>query len=265
MEVSTRSRVVEGLEVRSREPARPTGRPPLLFVHGAGHGAWCWDEHWMPAAAARGWPCHALSLRGHGASRGAGTRLWTQRLDDYLDDVLQVIASLPEPPVLVGHSMGGLLVARALARHPARAGVLVAPIGLRHGLGFAWRLARRHPLVYLRGASAHPPPLPPDYLFSGLDEPAARAHAARTVPESVVALLQLQGVRRLPGRTTAPVLVLGSGDDAVIPRLDVVRAARRYGTRAVLFRGMGHDLMLDRGWRAPLAVLLRWLEVRPGG
>lgn len=265
MALAADRRTVEGLEVRSRAPLRPSGRPPLLFVHGAAHGAWCWDEHWMPAAAARGWPCHALSVRGHGASRGAGTRLWTERIDDYLDDVLQVVVSLPRPPVLVGHSMGGLIVARILARYPAPAAVLVAPIGLRHGLGFAWRLVRRHPLVYLRSAARNPPPLPADYLFSALDDEAARAYAARMIPESVAALLELQGLRRPPGPTPAPVLVLGGGDDAVIPAVDVVRAARRYGTRARFFPGMGHDLMLERGWQAPLDIVLRWLEVTLDG
>lgn len=264
MEVVAERRTVEGLEVLSRRPLRPTGRPPLLFVHGAAHGAWCWDEHWMPAAAAEGWPCHAVSVRGHGASRGAGARLWTERIDDYVDDVLQVVVSLPQPPVLVGHSMGGLIAAHILARYPARAGVLVATIGLRHGLGFAWRLVRRHPLIYLRSAAPNPPPLPPDYLFTGLDDAEAHAYAGRMIPESILALLQLQGLRRPPGATVAPVLVLGGGDDAVIPAVDVARAARRYGSRARFFPGMGHDLMLDRGWRAPLDVTLRWLEITLG-
>ena len=52
---------------------RPTpGRPPLLMVHGIAHAAWCYDENWVPAAAAQGWPAYAVSLRGHGGSGGAG-------------------------------------------------------------------------------------------------------------------------------------------------------------------------------------------------
>jgi pimeloyl-ACP methyl ester carboxylesterase len=52
------------------------GRPPLLFVHGLGHGAWCW-HNWLEAAAAAGHQAHALSFRGHGGSEGsvAGARL----------------------------------------------------------------------------------------------------------------------------------------------------------------------------------------------
>jgi pimeloyl-ACP methyl ester carboxylesterase len=246
---------VEGLEVLARLPPRPGGKPPILFVHGACHGAWCWDEHWMPEAAARGWPCYALSLRGHGAS-GSGRR---RLVGDYLDDVWQVLIRLPAPPVLVGHSMGALLVSRVLARYPAPAGALLTPVGLRHGFGFGARVARRHPGDYLRGLALVPPAPGPDYLFARLDAAEARRLADRMVPESPLALYELHGPRRArPSK--APVLVMGAGDDAVIPPLDVVRTARHYGTRARFFRGMGHDLMLDRGWQRPLDVLLGWLE-----
>jgi pimeloyl-ACP methyl ester carboxylesterase len=44
---------------------RPT---PLLFVHGAWHGAWCWDEYFLDFFAGRGYRALAVSLRGHGNS-----------------------------------------------------------------------------------------------------------------------------------------------------------------------------------------------------
>jgi pimeloyl-ACP methyl ester carboxylesterase len=43
------------LELVEHRPAADDGRPPLLFVHGLGHGAWCW-EHWQAAAAEAGYP-----------------------------------------------------------------------------------------------------------------------------------------------------------------------------------------------------------------
>ena len=38
--------------------------PPLVFVHGSYHAAWCWAEHWLPFFSASGFDCYALSLLG---------------------------------------------------------------------------------------------------------------------------------------------------------------------------------------------------------
>ncbi len=107
------------LELITRTPtgdARPT---PLLFVHGAYCAAWVWDRHFLPFFADRGYQAHALSLRGHGASEGH-ERLSSWRLRDYVADVEQVIVGLSRPPVLIGHSMGGLIVQKILHRRPVR-------------------------------------------------------------------------------------------------------------------------------------------------
>ena len=38
--------------------------PPLVFVHGSFHAAWCWAEHWLPFFSRAGFDCYALSLLG---------------------------------------------------------------------------------------------------------------------------------------------------------------------------------------------------------
>ncbi len=245
------------LEVISRTPDRPTVRPPLLFVHGLGHGAWCW-EHWADAAVEAGYPAHAVSLRGHAGSAG---RLRTSTIGDYVSDVLRTAATLPEPPVLVGHSMGGLVVQLALARRPFRAGVLVAPVPAHPALGSLLSVARQHPTDALRIVALMSLPLRPSYLFSGLDEAAARRHCDRTGPESPLAQYQLL-LHRPPGRPAGgtPVLVLGTPEDRLVPIGDVRRTARRYGAPLEEFPGMGHDLMLDEGWQRPFGVMDRWLS-----
>ena len=93
-----------GLELLEAKPlGGETSGPPILFVHGASHGAWCWRD-WMEAAASKGHHAFAVSLRGHAGSPGS---LLTGRLSTYVDDVIRTAASLPGPPVLVGHSLGG--------------------------------------------------------------------------------------------------------------------------------------------------------------
>jgi len=83
--VEIERRVVDGalaLELLGCTPATDSDRAPLLFVHGAYVGAWCWAEHWLPWFAAQGYPAYAPSLRGHGRSAGR-ERLNAFGLADY--------------------------------------------------------------------------------------------------------------------------------------------------------------------------------------
>jgi pimeloyl-ACP methyl ester carboxylesterase len=246
------------LEVLERLPADPTDRPPLLFVHGLGHAAWAF-EHWLDAAAAAGFPAYAVSLRGHGGSAG-GVR--TARLGQYVDDVVATAHELPGKAVLIGHSLGGLVVQKALARYAAHAGVLVAPIPAHPAAGSLLALARQHPSDALRMMVGLTLPLRPEYLFEELDDGEARRLAGRCGAESAVAQFQLLLHRpAAPPLGGAPVLVLASPQDRLVPISDVRRTARRYGAELREFPGMGHDLMLDRRWREPLGELLDWLPV----
>jgi pimeloyl-ACP methyl ester carboxylesterase len=252
------------LIVRLPDGGVPEDRPPLLFVHGLGHGAWCWDEHWLPEAAARGWAAYAVSLRGHGGSAGHD-ELHRWKLRDYVHDVVQAITELPAPPVLVGHSMGALVVQRVLERYPAAPGAaLVAPAGTpRHGLVAGTKLLLRKPGKGLAFLAGRPIRFDADDLFGERMDPVeAQRYVAAQTGESRWAQYQIVLPRR-PRTARCPVLVLGGGEDRLIPPSDVARTAAHYGTRPHLFHGMGHDLMLDAGWRAPLTRLLEFAEGLP--
>ncbi|HEV7824031.1 MAG TPA: alpha/beta fold hydrolase [Mycobacteriales bacterium] len=242
------------LEVHSRVPDRPSDKPTLLFVHGLGHGAWCWEQ-WLSAACDAGHPAHAVSLRGHGGSAG---NLRTARLGQYVDDVVRTAESLSGPVVLVGHSLGGLVVQKALTRYAARAAVLVAPVPAHPAVGSLLAIARQHPTDALRIMVGGTLPLRPEYLFEELDPGEAYVHASRCGAESPLAQFQLLLHRPAP-RTDVPMLVLATPDDRLVPISDVRRTARRYGADLREYPGMGHDMMLDRRWREPLGAMLQWL------
>jgi pimeloyl-ACP methyl ester carboxylesterase len=254
------SRSGPALELRAPD-AMVGDRPPLLFVHGLGHGAWCWDR-WRAAAEEAGYAAYAVSLRGHGESAG---RLRTARLSQYVDDVVRTaVEELPGPAVLVGHSMGGLVVQQALARYAARAAVLVAPVPAHPAVASLLAIARRHPLDALKIIGGGSLPLRPDYLFHELDEAEARHLADRCGGEST--LVQYQLLLHRPAKPplgAPPVLVLATPDDRLVPVRGVRATAARYGARIEEFPGMGHDLMLDERWREPLKTMLDWLEGQP--
>jgi pimeloyl-ACP methyl ester carboxylesterase len=244
------------LELLELQPPEHTGRVPLLFVHGAGHAAWCW-ENWMAAAAEAGHPAYALSLTGHGGSPGS---LLRSSLGTYVDDVIRTAASLPAQPVIVGHSLGGLVVQKAIARYPARAAVLVAPIPARPGVGTLASITRRHPEDAAKIMLGGSLPMRPQYLFNRLGPEEAKAYADRCGDESPAA--QFQVLLHLPAgppKGGAPVLVLGAPDDALVPIPDVRDTARRIGAELIEFPGVGHDLMLDGGWQEPAEAMLDWI------
>ena len=56
------------LEVIDKGSATDSHPVPLLFVHGAWHAAWCWDENFLGFFADKGYRAVALSLRNHGSS-----------------------------------------------------------------------------------------------------------------------------------------------------------------------------------------------------
>ena len=56
------------LEVIDKGSCSEAHQVPLLFVHGAWHAAWCWDEHFFDYFADKGYRALAVSLRGHGGS-----------------------------------------------------------------------------------------------------------------------------------------------------------------------------------------------------
>jgi pimeloyl-ACP methyl ester carboxylesterase len=258
------------LETVTREP---TGNPrptPVLFIHGAFHGAWCWTENFLPYFAEHGYTSHALSLRGHGDSEGR-ERLRRTRIADYVADVEQVVGELPQTPILVGHSMGGLIVQKYLEKHPAPAGVLLAPSPVRGMWKTTARIALRHPLAFLKAnvtLSLYPiigtPSLAGEAFFSP-EMPTERRdnYFGRMQDESYLAFLDMLALNLpSPKKVDVPLLVLGAERDFMFSRSEVEATARAYKTRAEFFPNMAHDMMLEAGWQSVADRILRWLGDR---
>jgi len=256
------------LEVLRRPPRRGSRRAPLLFVHGAYAAAWCWDEHFLPYFAGRGYDCYAVSLRGHGAS-GSGMRLADAGLSDYVEDVAEVAARLPAPPVLIGHSMGGAVAQRCASAAAPRGLALLASVPPQGLWGTAVDLWWRDPallaqlsLVQAGHAGRASFASLRDALFSPeLGHEKAWSYLARMQPESHRALLDLSWMHLAPPRHdgSMPVLVMGGEDDTLFPPPVVEGTARWYGTDAVILPGMAHLMMLDAAWRSAADGLLEWL------
>lgn len=256
--------MVGELEVIARERAGGPDRPPLLFIHGAGHGAWVWDEHFLDFFADHGYDSYAMSLRGHGQSEGREL-VRSASISDYVSDVRRVVAQLPHTPILVGHSLGARLVQKYLEADEAPAGVLLAPPPRLGGaLLSVLRVVRAHPRRALQALRARKPGrmmTAPELFFSPeLDEGLLRGYMARQRRVGPRARAQLVFGRLHPGRVHAPMLVLGAADDYLVPPAMARRSAAAYDAQLTIIARIGHVMMLDARWREVADAMLEWLE-----
>ena len=268
--------------------------PPLLLVHGFGAGSGHWRRNALPLAAA-GWQVYALDLIGFGDScqprLRLDNRLWARQVQAFLEEVVG------QPAVLVGHSLGGLVVLSCSVFFPAwvRAVVaaplpdptlLLAPPARRgpwrrrlQRVAVRW-LCRLLPLELIVPLLAHSPLLDlgiqmayhgpvlgDDDLHTVMARPARRAEAAISLRAMSIAM-----ALRPPAATAAallprlrrPLLLLWGRQDRLVP-LDVARQCRRLRPDLPL-------LVLDHAGHCPHdeaaeafnTVLLQWLAALEG-
>ncbi|KAL0287876.1 UNVERIFIED_CONTAM: hypothetical protein Sangu_2672900 [Sesamum angustifolium] len=210
--------------------------PPLVFVHGSFHAAWCWAEHWLPFFSRHGFDCYALSLLGQGESDSpdgavAGS-LQTHAADvaDFIQKEIQL------PPVLLGHSFGGLIVQYYLANV---------------GNGILQEKELSHP--YLAGG----------VLVCSVP-PSGNSYQKLMTESSRMPLFDL---RKLNASLPVPpmkdssikILVVGANDDFIVDAEGLSETGRFYGVSPVCIEGVAHDIMLDCSWEKGAEVILPWL------
>jgi pimeloyl-ACP methyl ester carboxylesterase len=222
----------------------------------------------MPYFAQHGYTSYALSLRGHGASEGRERLRWTS-LAEYVADVAQVTNQIGKPPVLVGHSMGGMVVQKYLESHQSPAAVLLGSIPSSGLIGGTLQFIRRHPLLFLKVnltlSLIHvvsTPALTREALFStDMPQEKVEAYAARLQDEAFRAYVDAMILNLpRPKRINTPLLVLGASDDAFFTPAEVKRTGRAYNTQAEIFPNMAHNMMLESGWQAVADRILSWLD-----
>lgn len=256
-----------GLELISLAPPDRRRTPPLLFIHGGFHGAWCWADHFMPWFAGRGFDCHATSLRDHGTSRRTGQHdAW--RLADYVEDVRWAVEQLEARPILVGHSLGGTIAQKVAAADAFPGMILLAPSPIGGSNRAALRMLVQHPLAMWRALSRRDMALAlPAFLSFFLSPDLPEAERARIVErlDGLTALgAAADAFYRDPPRpvpTTMPVLVVSGERDWSIPRYKNVRLARDYGG-AHLTVPTAHDVMGDTQWEVAATQILTWIDQR---
>jgi pimeloyl-ACP methyl ester carboxylesterase len=240
--------------------------PPLVLIHGAFCGGWAMTKlaHAFEAAGHR---TRTPTLRHHPPPRQPRdlARLGTTSMTDYAADIEALIAGLGEPPVLIGHSIGGLIAQMVSAQSRVRALVLLAPSAPWGVLPSHWNEIASGFGLYMVNGNYWEQALIPVYeiaaghTLSRLPEPERRAAFAQMVPESGRAVFE---TLHWWLDITCPVLCIAGGADAVNPPETVRRIAARYRSGATfrVYDEMGHWLIGEPGWERIAADALAWLE-----
>lgn len=233
-----------------------------ILIHGAMHGAWCW-ERVVPLLRSSGHTVIVPDLPGHGADP---TPRATVTLARYVACVSGLLETAAEPVILIGHSMGGMVVSAAADARPAKVRhliyiaaviprdgeTMIEASGLEHwpneALTGGMQLAEGGASHHISAAIARAT------FFSDLSEEDAAAAYRRLTPQPNTPLgekarLTSDGLERVP-RT----YIFCENDQALIPAQQQWAIDRSPGIRVLRMAG-GHSPFLSQPQR--LAELLQ--------
>ncbi|KJS14296.1 MAG: alpha/beta hydrolase [Peptococcaceae bacterium BRH_c8a] len=248
----------------------------VLMIHGMMGGAWCWDQY-KPYFEARGYRCLTPVLRYHDMDpRGTpDPRLGQTGLLDYAADLEEEIRKLDFPPILVGHSMGGLLAQMLGARGLVRALVLLTPAppsGINalktsvlrcfDALLIRWRFWEQpFKVSYPKSVYAMSHRLPIDerkIIYRQLVYESGRA--AFQIGFWLVDSARASSVDE--AKVTCPVLVIGAAEDRITPAAVVRRVADKYKSVSTYheFANCAHWVLSGPGWERIAGHVCDWLD-----
>jgi pimeloyl-ACP methyl ester carboxylesterase len=248
------------------------------MVHGAFCGGWVFEGFRQPFEA-QGYECLTPTLRGHaGPSSGEtarGSDVAGVSMSDYAADLVALIRAEPVPPVLIGHSLGGLVAQMAAARAEVEALILLAPSAPWGVAGASMEEAASAFGLYALGpfwAQAVQPDHAVARLYSldKMDEAERDAVTRRMTAESGRALFETLNWWLDPFMTTqvdadrihAPAFAAVGDRDLIHPPATVRQTAARLNADVRVFAGMSHWLIGEPGWETVAAACLDWLSVK---
>jgi pimeloyl-ACP methyl ester carboxylesterase len=258
---------------------------PVVFIH----GLWLHATSWQPwlelftAAGyepiAPGWPHEPPTVS---AAREDPDAVANLSIDDVTNHYAELIKGLGEPPIIIGHSFGGLfaekllgegLGAAAVAIDPAQIkGVLPLPLAqLRAGLPALGNPANLHRSVSLSEK---------EFRFgfgNAVSEEESRAlHDEWTIPSPARPLFQAaaanfvlhsQAKVNTDNEERGPLLLISGTADHTVPDVVTRSTLKQYRdstavTELKQFEGRGHSLTIDSGWRDVAEAVLEWLKAK---
>ncbi|MFE3292587.1 alpha/beta hydrolase [Rhodococcus sp. NPDC059234] len=255
---------------------------PVVFVHGLWMHPISWGD-WVDLftaagydAIAPGWPGDATTVE---ATRQDPDALNKKGIGEATEHYAALISRLPDTPIVVGHSFGGLIAQRLLGRGLARAAVALAPAQFKGVLRMSPTQIRSVlPVVSRPGLRSKTWSHTPESFHATFANAVARDESDRifadfAIPAPGRPLFQAALANVAPGSPAkvdtrsarGPLLMVAGGQDRLVPE-PLVQSAyniqrRNLGvTEYQVFPDRGHSLAADHGWREVADAALDFLE-----
>ena len=257
------------LELIARFPENCENSHRILFIHGAYHAAWCWEENFLDYFADSGYLAYALSLRGHGNSESSTSQKVC--FNEYLEDIKQTIQKLGQGTILVGHSLGVMLVQKYIETNSIPAAIIMStatPQGL-NALGK--RLLRLYPIKTIQMLLTRNPNIlwhsskviQNSFLPHEITQDKKNQYIKRIVSQSESGHLMLKELVSLEFNCPAKsqrVLVVKGKQDALVQDSECEMLAKIHQVQPIFLDQLSHDLMLEANWKLAANTILKWLQ-----
>jgi pimeloyl-ACP methyl ester carboxylesterase len=248
----------------------------IFMIHGMFAGAWVWSNY-KGFFEANGYRCVTPALRYHdiNQSKPPNPQLGTTSLLDYAADLEKEIRQLGVQPIVMGHSMGGLLAQMLGSRGLAKALVLLAPASpagilplklsvMRAFLsavmqwGF-WRKPMRPTFNEVVYSALHlMPPEEQRLIYAKFGYESGRAGR-----EIGLWFFDSKGASKVDeSQVTCPVLVIAGAEDRMIPASVIRKVARKYKAVSTYkeFANHAHWIVGEPGWEVITGYISGWLD-----
>ncbi len=263
-----RHTVEDGIERIVYIPKQRKHVTPILMQHGMFHGAWTW-QWWQPLFAEWGWESVAVSLPGHGASP-VQRQIELCTLDYYLGFLKAEVDRLEQPPVLMGHSMGGALTQWYLKYvGDLPAAVLVAPWVSHNealdGLPLLLSVDPALPLLQSLSWNCNPWIRTPEraarlFITDNAPVTAEELHDHLGPESALVCFQHMPPFWAPPDDVRTPLLWLTGEKDAAISVAGATRSAEFYQAEHHIVPEAGHNLMMEKSYGETARAIVDWLE-----
>ncbi len=248
----------------------------IVMIHGMWVGGWCW-KNYKRFFEKKGYQCFTPTLRYHDVDPKEKPHpdLGTTSLMDYASDLQRYIVSLDEKPILIGHSMGGLLAQILGARGLASSLVLLTPAPPSGIKAFNFSVIKSFwSILKQRGFWGNPHRLSFNeavyFLLHLLPETQQKAIYEKMVYESGRAATEIGLWIFDPNRTskvdeakiTCPILVVAGTEDRIAPASLVQKVAKKYQSVSIYkeFENHAHYLIGEQGWENIAEFIYVWID-----